>query len=160
MVSTERLSDVPRKLAEWSDDDEEEVEKAFAPKKNKWSKFVIVKKAFTLHHINNEEDTGAILEIKQDIREAAEKFGEVTKVVLYDKEPEGILTVRFKEFDQAEAFVNAFNGKGYNSEKLQLAVADDRPRFQKSGKEDTSDVEDNVRRMEAYMDGDKTDEDE
>lgn len=136
------------------------MQKTFAPKKNKWAKFVIIKQAFTLDQINDEEDEGAILEIKDDMRSAAEQFGEVTKVVLYDKEPEGILTVRFKEFADAESFVNAFNGKGYNSAKLQLRVADDRPRFQKSTKEDTSDVEDNVRRMEAYMDGDRTDEDD
>ncbi|KAK7193760.1 hypothetical protein DPSP01_000317 [Paraphaeosphaeria sporulosa] len=153
-------AELNRKLAEWSEDEEEEVQKAFAPKKNKWSKYVIIKKAFTLAQINDKEDEGAVLEIKEDMREAAEKFGEVTKVVLYDKEAEGILTVRFKEFEGAEAFVLAFDGKGYNHQKLQLSIADDRPRFQKSGKEDTSDVEDNVRRMEAYMDGDKTDEDD
>ncbi|KAF9740700.1 hypothetical protein PMIN06_005027 [Paraphaeosphaeria minitans] len=153
-------AELNRKLAEWSDDDEEEVQKTFASKKNQWSKFVIIKKAFTLDQINDEEDEGAVLEIKDDMRKAAEKFGEVTNVVLYDKEPDGILTVRFKELESAEAFVNAFDGKRYNGENLRLSVADDRPRFQKTTKEDASDVEDNVRRMEAYMDGDKTDEDD
>ncbi|KAF2447788.1 hypothetical protein P171DRAFT_231788 [Karstenula rhodostoma CBS 690.94] len=153
-------AELNRKLAEWSDDDEEDIQKTFAPKKNQWAKFVIIKKAFTLDQINDEEDEGAMLEIKEDMRTAAEQFGEVTKVVLYDKEPEGILTVRFKEFEEAEAFVNAFNGKGYNSEKLELSVADDRPRFKKTNRDDVSDVEDNVRRMEAYMDGDKTDDDD
>lgn len=136
------------------------MQETFAPKKNQWAKFVIIKKAFTLDQINDETDAGAILEIKQDMREAAERFGEVTKVVLYDEEPEGVLTVRFKEFEGAEAFVKAFNGKGYNSDKLQLRVADDRPQFRKSAKDDTSDVEDNVRRMEAYLNGGKTDEED
>lgn len=148
------------KLAEWSDDEEEEVQKTFAPKKNKYAKFVIIKRAFKIDEIEDDEDEGAILEIKQDMREAAERFGDVTNVVLYDKEPEGIVTVRFKEFEQAEAFVAAFNGKGYNREKLQLSIAEDRPRFKKSGKDEEEDHEENVRRMEAYMDGDKTDEDE
>ena len=81
-------------------------------------------------------------------------------MVLYDKEAEGIVTVRFKEFEHAEAFVKAVNGRRYNGEHLQLSVADDRPRFQKSGKDQEEDREENVRRMEAYMDGDRTDEDE
>ncbi|KAF1968654.1 hypothetical protein BU23DRAFT_583172 [Bimuria novae-zelandiae CBS 107.79] len=153
-------AELNRKLADWSDDDEEELQKIFAPKKNKYAKYVIIKNAFTLEELEDEEDEGAVLEIKQDMREAAEKFGEVTKVVLYDKEPEGILTVRFKEFDHAEAFVKAFNGRGYSGRKVQLSIADDRPKFRKSGKEDEDDIADNVRRMEAYMDGDKTDEDE
>lgn len=91
------------------------------------------------------------------MREVAEKYGEVTKVVLYDKEPEGILTVRFKEFDHAEEFVKAFNGKRYNGENLQLSVATDRPRFKKAAKDEQEEIADNMRRMEKYMDGDKTD---
>lgn len=95
---------------------------------------VIIKKAFQLSDL--EEDDSAILEIKEDMRNAGEKFGEVTNVVLYDKEPEGIVSVRFKEFEEAEAFVKAFNGKGYNNDKLQLSVADDRPRYRKTNKEE------------------------
>lgn len=146
------------KLAEWSDDDEEDIQKTFAPKKNKYAKFVIIKYAFTIEDL--EADAAAMLEIKEDMREAAEKFGDVTNVVLYDKESDGIVAVRFKEFEAAEAFVAAYNGKGYDGRKLQLSVADDRPRFKKSGKTEEEDLEDNIRRMEAYMDGDKTDEDE
>jgi HIV Tat-specific factor 1 len=136
------------------------VHKALAPKKNKWGKVVIIKKAFTLAEVNDPEDEGAVLEIKDDMRSAAEKFGEVTKVVLFDKEEQGVLSVRFKEFEEAEAFVKAFDGKGYNHQKLELSLAEDRPKFRKSGREEISDVEDNVRRMEAYMAGDKTDEDD
>ncbi|KAJ4296516.1 hypothetical protein N0V90_006561 [Kalmusia sp. IMI 367209] len=152
-------AEMNRQLAEWSDDDEDAVKQTYAPKKNKWAKMVIIKKAFQLEDL--EEDAAAILEIKEDMRNAAEKYGEVTKVVLYDREPEGILSVRFKEFEEAEAFCKAYNGKGYNNDKLQLSIADDRPRFKKTSKENASDddVEDNVRRMEAYMnDGEKDDD--
>jgi HIV Tat-specific factor 1 len=65
-----------------------------------------------------EDDVAAMLEIKEDMRKAAEKHGEVTKVVLYDKEAEGIVTVRFKEHEGAEKFQKAVNGRNYNHNDL------------------------------------------
>lgn len=38
-----------------------------------------------------------MLEIKEDIRDECSKIGEVTNVILYDLETEGVVTVRFKE---------------------------------------------------------------
>ncbi|KAF1951444.1 hypothetical protein CC80DRAFT_508862 [Byssothecium circinans] len=124
-------AEMQRKLAEWSDN-EEEVEKTYAVKKNKWAKMCVIKNVFILEDL--EEDVSAILEIKEDMREAAEKCGEVTNVILYDLEPEGVVVVRFKDFEGAEMFRDKFNGKGYNNAKLSVTIADDRPRFKKSGK--------------------------
>jgi hypothetical protein len=67
------------------------------------------------------------LRSKMTCRVPRERFGEVMKVVLFDKEPEGVLSVRFKEFEEAEAFVEAYNGKGYNHQKLERSLAEDRP---------------------------------
>jgi HIV Tat-specific factor 1 len=130
-ASEKNRADLNRKLAEWSDN-EEEVAQAFAPKKNKWAKVVIIKGAFTFEDL--EEDDAAYLEIKEDMREAAEKFGDVTNCTLYDKEKDGYVTVRFKEFEPAEKFVEAFQGKGYSKRKLQLSIAEDKPRFKKTAR--------------------------
>ncbi|CAI6251765.1 unnamed protein product [Periconia digitata] len=150
-------AEMQRKLAEWSDN-EEEAEKAYAPKKNKWAKMCIIKKVFELHQL--EEDDAAILEIKQDMREAAEKHGEVTKVVLYDEEPEGIVSVRFKDFEAAESFRAAFNGRRYNNQGLQISIAEDRPKFKKSRNGGGDDSEDDVQKMRRFLrDGDEDDSD-
>ena len=52
-----------------------------------------------------QEDPGAILEIKEDIREECAKLGDVTNVVLFDKEAEGVASVRFNNPEAAEACV-------------------------------------------------------
>ena len=52
------------------------------------------------------EDPGAILEIKEDIREECAKLGEVTNVVLFDKELNGVASVRFANAEAARACVN------------------------------------------------------
>ena len=59
---------------------------------------------FTLQEL--EDDPTAILDIKEDIREECEKLGEITNVVLYDEEPDGIVSVRFKDPTAAKACVS------------------------------------------------------
>jgi HIV Tat-specific factor 1 len=130
-ASERNRADLNRKLAEWSDN-EEEVAQAFAVKKNKWAKIVIIKGAFTFEELA--EDDAAYLDIKEDMREAAEKYGEVTNCTLYDKDPAGYVTVRFREFEPAEKFVEAYQGKGYMKRKLELSLAEDKPRFKKSAR--------------------------
>jgi HIV Tat-specific factor 1 len=130
------------KLAEWSDN-EEEVKEVFAPKKNKWAKVVIIKHAFTLEEL--EEDAAAYLDIKDDMREEAELFGEVTNVTLYDKEPQGIITIRFKEFESAEKCRDAWNGRNFAKRKLEVTIAEDRVKFKKSARNEEQDSSDEER---------------
>ena len=47
-----------------------------------------------------------MLDIKEDIREECAKIGDVTNVVLYDKEPDGVASVRFSNPEAARACVN------------------------------------------------------
>ena len=82
------------------------------------------------------------------MREAAEEYGEVTNCTLYDKEPEGILTVRFREFEPAEKFLADYQGRGYQKRKLALSLAEDKPRFKKSAKGEEPDSEDEEQRPE------------
>lgn len=43
-----------------------------------------------------------MLEIKEDIREECAKVGEVTNVVLFDKEPDGVASVRYTDAEAAK----------------------------------------------------------
>ena len=52
-----------------------------------------------------QEDPAAILDIKEDIREECSKMGPVTNVVLFDKEPSGVASVRYSNTEAAEACV-------------------------------------------------------
>ena len=52
-----------------------------------------------------QEDPAAMLDIKEDIREECAKLGDVTNVVLFDKEPAGVASVRFSNATAAEACV-------------------------------------------------------
>ncbi|KAJ4341815.1 hypothetical protein N0V87_001478 [Didymella glomerata] len=144
-ASERNRAELNRKLAEWSDN-EEEVAETFAPKKNKWAKVCILRYAFTLAELD--EDDAAILEIKEDIREEAETFGEVTNVTLFDKEEDGIIAVRFKEFESAEKFKDAIHGRHFGGRKLEVTLAEDKPRFKKSARGEEPDSDEEERNLD------------
>lgn len=83
---------------------------------------VVLKYMFTLKEL--EEDTSLLLDLKEDVREECSTLGEVTNVVLYDvsavadmfmpmlpypsllqTEPDGVMTVKFRDPISAQACV-------------------------------------------------------
>lgn len=86
----------------------------------RWDKVVILKHMFTLKELEvrrvfqtppmypdtiTQDDPAAILDIKEDIREECSKLGDVTNVVLFDREEEGVASVRFTTPEAARACV-------------------------------------------------------
>lgn len=128
-------AELNRQLAEWSDN-EEEVRQAFAPKKNKWAKNAIIQGVFRPWEL--EEDEDAYNEIRDLVQEKAEKYGgEVTKIIIYDREPRGIVLVRFKTLESAERFQKSpVNNSKVDGRPVTIELAEDRPKFLKSKRED------------------------
>ncbi|KAF2196536.1 putative nuclear mRNA splicing factor-associated protein [Delitschia confertaspora ATCC 74209] len=133
-----------QKLADWDDDEPS----AIATVVSKWDKVVVMKNVFTLQELD--EDPRAVLDIKEDIRDLAEEFGEVTNVVLWDREPEGIVTVRFKDAASVEPFIHNTDGRWYEYKQLASEVATSRPRFKKSGAGTESDEEEEQIRVQRF----------
>jgi HIV Tat-specific factor 1 len=100
------------------------------PNPSKYAKIVVLKHMFTLEEL--EEDAGALIDIKADIRDEASKYGEVTNTVLYDLEPQGVVTVRFKEADSAVLCAEAFNGRWFDKRRVIAYVPQHREDFAKS----------------------------
>ena len=81
------------KLADWDDNDYPQ------QTHGRWAKVVILRHMFTLQEL--EEDPKALIELKEDVREECGKIGEVTNVVLFDGEEDGIMSVRFAHEEDA-----------------------------------------------------------
>ncbi len=114
------------RLADWDDD-----EPAYPEgKTGKWDKVVILSHMFTL--AEPEEDPAALLDIKEDIREECAKLGEVTNVVLYDLEEDGIVSVKFKSAEAAKTCVQVMHGRAFDGRTVQAFFATGKERFQKS----------------------------
>ncbi|KAI5295787.1 hypothetical protein KEM52_000221 [Ascosphaera acerosa] len=116
------------KLADWDDDDVQTIQ---TKQPSKWDKVVILKHMFTLQEL--EQDPAAILDIKEDIRDECSKLGDVTNVVLYDKEEEGIVLVRFASPEAAQHCLRSMNGRYFGGTQVEAYIPDREPRFRKSG---------------------------
>ncbi|KAI7868625.1 hypothetical protein BDF14DRAFT_1792324 [Spinellus fusiger] len=90
-----KLHQLHRKL-DWVDEEE-------GKRIAKFSKIVVLKHMYTQEELD--EDPALLLELKEEVREECETLGEVSNVILYDKSPGGIITVRFMETESANACV-------------------------------------------------------
>lgn len=103
---------------------------------------------FTLSSLSS--DPAALLEIKEDIRDECSKIGTVTNVVLYDKEEDGVVTVRFGNAVAAEACVRAFDGRWFDGRQVVAHVAEGREKFRKSKRGEADAEEEEEARLEEF----------
>jgi HIV Tat-specific factor 1 len=125
-----RTQKLDAKLADWDDDEPS----ALLDTSSRWDKVVILKHMFTLQEL--EEDPAAILDIKEDIREECAKLGEVTNVVLFDLEEEGVASVRFANSEAARACVGVMDGRSFGGQQVIAYVSDGKEHFKKSKKKE------------------------
>jgi HIV Tat-specific factor 1 len=122
------------KLADW-DDDEPYPEH---PQAN--TKLVILRHMFTLQEL--EDDPAALLEIKEDIRDECGKLGAVTNVVLFDQEQDGIVTVKFKDPESAQACLKLMHGRSFDGRTVEAYLGTGREKFQRSKNEQNAEDSD------------------
>ncbi|KIK03472.1 hypothetical protein K443DRAFT_653246 [Laccaria amethystina LaAM-08-1] len=132
--TTKRIGKMQKKLAEWGDDD------GFGPMPdpeddmsviNKNSRVVVLKHMFTLQELR--EDSALLLDLKEDVREECASLGDVTNVVLYDKEEDGIMTVKFRDSISAQACVLKMNGRFFAGRRIEADLYSGKQRFKRSG---------------------------
>lgn len=97
---------------------------------SRFEKIVILKHMFTLKEL--EEDPSAVLDIKEDIRDECSKLGDVTNVVLYDKEPDGVVTVRFADPGAAMQCVRVMDGRFFGGTRVDAYISDGSEKFKKT----------------------------
>jgi HIV Tat-specific factor 1 len=94
------------------------------------SKTVVLKHMFTLADL--EADPGEILDLSAEVRqECAEKYGDVSRVIVYDGEEDGIVGVRFKKSVGAEKCVKLMDGRWFDNWKVEAKLAVGRVKFRK-----------------------------
>lgn len=91
-------------------------------------KVVIIRNMF--HPSDFEEDPLVLNEYREDLRSECEKFGEVKKVILFDRHPDGVASIAFKEAEQADACIQSFNGRFFGGRQLTALAWDGTTDFQ------------------------------
>ncbi|KLT39738.1 hypothetical protein CC85DRAFT_330491 [Cutaneotrichosporon oleaginosum] len=125
-----RMRQLESKLT-WHSDDDDDGARASSNISSQLGRVVVLKGMFKLREL--EEEPELILELKEDVREEAETLGAVTSVVLYDKEEEGVMTVKFKDPVAAQACVKKMDGRYFGGQRVSAAIFSGKERFRKSG---------------------------
>ncbi|KAI9317514.1 hypothetical protein BX666DRAFT_1856955 [Dichotomocladium elegans] len=137
------------------------VDEETGKKAEKFSKIVILKNMYTQQELD--EDPTLLLELKEDVREECEKLGEVTNVILYDKSPGGIISVRYTDQKSAEACVLLMNNRYFAGRQISAEIYDGKEKYQKSSvRTEDEDEEAEKARLERYArwleEGDETEQ--
>jgi len=86
---------------------------------------------FTLEDL--EKDTSLLLDLKEDVRDECSTLGEVTNVVLYDNEKDGIMTVKFRDPISAQACILKMNGRFFDGRRIEASLYTGQQHFKRSG---------------------------
>jgi HIV Tat-specific factor 1 len=128
-----RTQKLDAKLADWDDDDVPSyAAQQQQQQQHDQPKTVILRHMFTLAELD--EDPAALLDIKEDVRDECAKLGAVTNVVLYDGEPDGVVSVRFRDARAAAVCVDRMDGRAFDGRTVRAVFASGRERFRRSGK--------------------------
>ncbi|CAE6452846.1 unnamed protein product [Rhizoctonia solani] len=125
--ASKRIGNMERKLAGWDSEDES----GLSGPNIAASRVVVLKHMFTKEELA--EDATLLLDLKEDVREECSNLGEVTNVVLYDEEEDGVMTVKFKDPVSAQACILKMNGRFFAGRQVVAELFDGRQRFRKSG---------------------------
>ncbi|KAK7590256.1 hypothetical protein V9T40_001869 [Parthenolecanium corni] len=76
-----------------------------------------------------DQNLSLILEYRQDLQEECAKCGALKKVVVYDKHPDGVAQIWFKDAEAADACVQLLNNRWFSQRKITAETWDGKTRY-------------------------------
>lgn len=118
----------------------------------KHERVVIVKNLFEPSIFDT--DVSLILEYQQDLREECSKCGEVRKVMLYDRHPEGVAQINMSCPEEADECVNMLNGRWFGKRKLTAEIWDGKTKYKIA--ETDSEISQRLDKWDEFLEADTT----
>ncbi|EZA58058.1 hypothetical protein DMN91_006306 [Ooceraea biroi] len=113
----------------------------------KCERVVIIKNLFAPEDFDKEVQL--LLEYQQDIRSECLKCGDVRKVVIYDRHPEGVAQVTFREPAEAQACVQLLNGRWFSQRKISAEIWDGKTKYKIT--ETDAEIEARINKWDKYL---------
>ncbi|XP_034190729.1 RRM1_TatSF1_like and RRM2_TatSF1_like domain-containing protein barc isoform X1 [Osmia lignaria lignaria] len=117
----------------------------------KHEKVVIIKNLFSPEDFDKE--VALLLEYQQDIRSECLKCGDVRKVVIYDRHPEGVAQVTFREPAEAQACVQLLNGRWFSQRKISAEIWDGKTKYKVT--ETDAEIEARIAKWDKFLEGEE-----
>uniref|UniRef100_G1PD81 17S U2 SnRNP complex component HTATSF1 n=1 Tax=Myotis lucifugus TaxID=59463 RepID=G1PD81_MYOLU len=83
---------------------------------------VIIKNMF--HPMDFEDDPLVLNEIREDLRVECSKFGQIRKLLLFDRHPDGVASVSFREPEEADYCIQTLDGRWFGGRQITAQVWD------------------------------------
>ncbi|XP_041354933.1 HIV Tat-specific factor 1 homolog [Gigantopelta aegis] len=97
------------------------------PTRKKHERTVILKHMFDSKEFDF--NPAGIVELQDEVRTEALKFGEVNKVTIHDRNPDGVITLIFKNAEDADKCIAAFNGRWFAKRKISAETWDGKTKY-------------------------------
>ncbi|XP_011664875.1 HIV Tat-specific factor 1 homolog [Strongylocentrotus purpuratus] len=143
-----KKGNVQDKLLDWRP------EKKFQQRKRN-EQVIILKHVF--HPSEFEEDAMLINDIKDDVKDECSTYGEVKKVLIFDRHPDGVVSVKFKDVENADKCIQSLNGRWFAKRKLEVTHWDGKTDYKIE--ETDKEREERLKKWEDFLQDDEEEED-
>lgn len=113
---------------------------------------VIIKNMF--HPMDFEDDPLVLNEIREDLRVECSKFGQIRKLLLFDRHPDGVASVSFREPEEADYCIQTLDGRWFGGRQITAQVWDGTTDYQVE--ETTREREERLKGWEAFLESPET----
>ncbi|EPY72741.1 HIV TAT specific factor 1-like protein [Camelus ferus] len=122
-------------------------ERRAGPSRMRHERVVIIKNMF--HPMDFEDDPLVLNEIREDLRVECSKFGQIRKLLLFDRHPDGVASVSFRDPEEADYCIQTLDGRWFGGRQITAEAWDGTTDYQVE--ETTREREERLRGWEAFL---------
>lgn len=117
------------------------------PARMRHERVVIIKNMF--HPMDFEDDPLVLNEIREDLRVECSKFGQVRKLLLFDRHPDGVASVSFRDPEEADYCIQTLDGRWFGGRQITAEAWDGTTDYQVE--ETTREREERLKGWEVFL---------
>ncbi|KAM6151335.1 17S U2 SnRNP complex component HTATSF1 [Rhynchocyon petersi] len=122
-------------------------ERKAGPSRMRHERVVILKNMF--HPMDFEDDPLVLNEIREDLRVECSKFGQIKKLILFDRHPDGVASVSFRDPEEADYCIQTLDGRWFGGRQITAEPWDGTTDYQVE--ETTREREERLKGWEAFL---------
>ncbi|XP_006992034.1 17S U2 SnRNP complex component HTATSF1 [Peromyscus maniculatus bairdii] len=122
-------------------------ERRAGPSRMRHERVVIIKNMF--HPMDFEDDPLVLNEIREDLRVECSKFGQIRKLLLFDRHPDGVASVSFREPEEADYCIQTLDGRWFGGRQITAQAWDGTTDYQVE--ETSREREERLRGWESFL---------
>ncbi|KAM6144093.1 17S U2 SnRNP complex component HTATSF1 [Erethizon dorsatum] len=122
-------------------------ERRAGPSRMRHERVVIIKNMF--HPTDFEDDPLVLNEIREDLRVECSKFGQIKKLLLFDRHPDGVASVSFRDPEEADYCIQTLDGRWFGGRHITAQAWDGTTDYQVE--ETSREREERLKGWEAFL---------